>query len=125
MCVGTASLPTVRLAGLALRPGEMAKVTADRQAVEAEVLGLGDLDLPTLRERWRSLFGNPAPKSLRRAFLAKACAYQIQVNAFGGLSPATKRHLRAVAEAARTGGDVLAAPRIKPGTQLLRSWQGQ
>lgn len=103
----------------------MGRATPNRQAVEDEIASLCDLDLPALRERWRGLFGNPAPKSLRRALLIKACAYQIQVEAFGGLSAATKKRLREVAEAARTGADVLATPRIKPGTQLLRSWQGK
>lgn len=102
----------------------MVRASPNRQAVADDIASLGDLDLPALRERWRGLFGNPTPKSLRRAFLVKACAYQIQVEAFGGLSAATKKLLRDVAEGARTGADALATPRIKPGTQLLRSWQG-
>jgi hypothetical protein len=40
---------------------------------------------------------------VRREFLIKACTYQIQVKAFGGLSVATKNRLRAIAEGARTG----------------------
>jgi Protein of unknown function (DUF2924) len=97
----------------------------DRLALDAEIAGLPDLDLAAVRERWHQLFGNPAPKSLRQAFLVKACAYQIQVKAFGGLSAATKRHLREVAEAARSGAAVPSVPKIKPGTQLLRTWQGK
>ena len=99
----------------------------DPRAVEVEIAALINLDLFALRSRWQQLFGNPPPKSLRRAFLVKACAYQIQAKAFGGLSPATKRRLREIAEAARNGtlDSVVAAPHIKPGTQLLRVWQGQ
>ncbi len=96
-----------------------------RMEIEAEIGALADLDLPVLRGRWQQLFGNPAPKSLRKALLVKACAYQIQVGAFGGLSAPTKKLLRQVAEAARQGVDQMAPPRIKPGTLLMRSWQGQ
>lgn len=103
----------------------MPRPPPDQKAIEEEVAALGDLDLHALRKRWHQLFGNPPPKSLRRAFLVKSCAYQIQVNAYGGLSASTKRRLREIAAAARTGSTdgVLAAPRIKPGTQLIRSWR--
>jgi hypothetical protein len=63
----------------------MVRQSPDREVVEEEIAMLGGLDLCSLRDRWHALFGNPAPKSLRRAFLIKACAYQIQVKAFGGL----------------------------------------
>ena len=101
--------------------------TVNPQAIEAEVAALGDLDLSALRRRWEQLYGNPPPKSLRRAFLIKACAYQIQVQAFGGLKPATKRRLREIAEAARNGtmDAVVSAPRLKPGVRLVRAWQGK
>jgi len=98
----------------------------DSQKIEAEVAALGDLDLATLRERWQQLFGNPPPKSLRRAFLARAVAYGIQARAFGGLKPATKRRLRQIAEAARDGtvASVGAAPRLRQGVRLVRAWKG-
>lgn len=94
--------------------------------IAAEIARLNALDLAGIRQRWHALFGNGPPKSLRRAFLVKACAYQIKVNAFGGLKPATKRRLKEIAEAVRSANvdAVLAGPRIKPGTQLLRLWQG-
>src|SRR5690606_32568231 len=74
------------------RPALMAGQTA----IEEEVAALGGLTLSELRERWRELFGAPPPKSLRRAFLVKACAYQIQVRAHGGLSGRTRRKLRRI-----------------------------
>jgi hypothetical protein len=62
----------------------MARPTQEQ--VEAEIAGLAALSLEELRERWRVLYGNPAPRSLRRDLLMRAVAYQIQVKAFGGLS---------------------------------------
>jgi hypothetical protein len=105
----------------------MARKRIDPQAIEQEVAALGGFPITVLRERWAQLFGAPPPKSLRREFLIKACAYQIQVKAFGGLSAATKRRLRAIAEGARTGESAPATPqlKIKPGTRLVRAWGGK
>jgi len=77
------------------------------------------------RKRWKLLFGRPAPKSLRRKFMARAVAYQMQVAAYGGLSAATRRRLREIAMAVRNGdrNGVLGGVQIKPGTQLIRQWQ--
>jgi hypothetical protein len=104
----------------------MARRNVDPQRVAEEVAGLGDLDLAELRKRWHALYGNPAPKSIRREFLIRACAYQMQVKAFGGLSAATKRRLRAIADGVSSGRPVAApAPKIKPGTRFVRSWGGE
>lgn len=104
----------------------MPRGTIEDAALEAEMGRLPDLSLLDLRNRWKALFGHPAPKSLRRNFLARAVAYQMQVEAFGGLSVATKRRLREIAKAVRTGdaNAVLGSNRIKPGTQMIRQWQG-
>jgi Protein of unknown function (DUF2924) len=94
-------------------------------AVEAEIARLADLDLGELRARWKTLFGHPAPKSLRRKFLAHAVAYQMQVEAYGGLSEATKRRLCEIAAAIRRG-DADAAGignQTRPGTQMIRQWR--
>src|SRR3954469_18885438 len=74
-----------------------------QEQVEAEIAGLPALSLQALRERWEALYGNPAPRSLRRDLLIRAVAYQIQLKAFGGLSAAMKRKLREIAAAAREG----------------------
>jgi hypothetical protein len=94
-------------------------------ALEAEIGRLPALSLLELRNRWKMLFGRPAPKSLRRNFLARAVAYQMLVEAYGGLSAATKRRLREIAHAVRTGdaNAMLGSNRIKPGTQMMRQWQ--
>jgi hypothetical protein len=96
-----------------------------RKTLEAEIARLPDLGLADLRQRWLELYGTPAPKFFRRELLLRAVAYQMQVKAYGGLSPATKRRLREIAEAVRSGNEevLFSAPRIKPGTQLLRVWR--
>ena len=103
----------------------MPRGTTDDVVLKAEIGLLPDLSLLELRNRWKALFGHPAPKSLRRNFLARAVAYQMQVEAYGGLSVATKRRLREIANAVRNGdaNAILGGSRIKPGTQMIRQWQ--
>ena len=103
----------------------MSRGTIEHAAFEAEIGRLPDLSLLELRHRWKTLFGHPAPKSLRRNFLARAVAYQMQVEACGGLSDATKRRLREIVNAVRTGdaNAMLGSRRIKIGTQMIRQWQ--
>jgi hypothetical protein len=103
----------------------MPRGTIADAALEAEIGRLPGLSLLDLRHRWKTLFGHPAPKSLRRNFLARAVAYQMQVEAYGGLSVATKRRLREIATAARNGdaNAILGTSRIKPGTQMIRQWR--
>jgi hypothetical protein len=103
----------------------MSREAIDDAALEVEIRRLPNLSLLELRHRWKTLFGHPAPKSLRRTFLARAVAYQMQVEAYGGLSVATKRRLREIANAVRNGdaNAMLGSGRIKPGTQMIRQWQ--
>jgi len=103
----------------------MSGKAVDDAALQAEIGRLPDLSLLELRHRWKTLFGHSAAKSLRRNFLARAVAYQMQVEAYGGLSVATKRRLREIANAARNGDAnvLLGSSRIKPGTQMIRQWQ--
>jgi hypothetical protein len=103
----------------------MSRRERDDAALEAEIARLPDLGHEDLRKRWKLLFGRPAPKSLRRKFMARAVAYQMQVAAYGGLSAAAKRRLREIAVSVRNGdrSGVLGGVQIKPGTQLIRQWQ--
>jgi plastocyanin len=102
----------------------MPRGTIDDAALETEIGRLPALSLLELRNRWKTLFGHSAPKSLRRNFLARAVAYQMQVEAYGGPSVATKRRLREIVSAVRNGdaNAVLSTVRIKPGTQMIRQW---
>ena len=105
----------------------MATSPGQHKTLEAEIRRLPDLSLAELRDRWKTVFGNPAPLSLRRKFLARAVAYHMQVEAYGGLSNSTKRRLREIAEAVRRGNPDAAgiARQIRPGTQMIRQWRDE
>lgn len=97
------------------------------ETLEAEIARLPDLGLDELRRRWHGLYRQPAPKFFRRNLLVRGIAYQMQVEVYGGLSPAAKRRLREIVEAVRNGNEdtLLLRPRIRPGTRLIRVWQDE
>ena len=66
--------------------------------VSQELAGLAELDLETLRRRWRQLTGRPAPEHLPKQLLNRLIAYRIQADAFGDLDRESIRLLRQIAE---------------------------
>lgn len=109
-----------------LAPARAAAVDQSAFDLTAELAKLDHLDLDGLRSRWLKVTGRPAPRAFRSELLRKALAHEIQVAEFGGLSSAVKRRLRQLAAAARDGrfDEVLGTSAIKPGTLLIRVWQG-
>ena len=99
------------------------------EEVEREIAALDSLAIASLRSRWREVYGNEPPLKVRRGFMARAVAYRLQELAFGGLKPATQKHLRKLADAQRSDSGETAALRprpktLSPGTRLLREWNG-
>ncbi len=95
--------------------------SAKEHEVAREIAGLDELDRESLIARWRAAYGAPPPHKLSRALMEKALAYEIQCRAFGGLSGAAKRTLRAAA-ASKDGST---GPRLlNPGARLIREWNG-
>lgn len=102
-------------------------VNPNDKEIEQEIAALCDLDHATLKERWRALRGGEPPRKLSRQFLVRALAYAIQEQAFGGLSPALRQRLQRLAVELKATGLITSIGRkaaIKPGTRLLREWQG-
>jgi hypothetical protein len=85
------------------------------------------LPKPALMTLWQELFAQPAHPRLRRDLMIPLLAYGIQEQAYGGLKPTTRKRLRQLA--AKQQEDRKAPlpllPQLKPGTKLLRQWQGQ
>jgi hypothetical protein len=79
-----------------------------------------------LNAEWLRLYRTKPPARLGRNLLMAAIAYRVQEQVLGGLQPEQRRQLCAIAGRARDGGKpALAAPRLKPGTKLLRDWRGR
>lgn len=90
-----------------------------------DLTALPDLPLDELKRRWRDLYGASPPSRLGRALMVRGIAYRVQEQALGDLRPTTRRRLARAAEEIGSGRTPSAPPPvIKPGTRLLREWQG-
>jgi DUF2924 family protein len=80
-----------------------------------------------LQAEWRRLYGTEPPARISRELLIAAVAYRLQEDARGGLRPEMHKKLRQIAEQVRRGEEpgLSPAPRLKPGTKILREWQGR
>lgn len=86
-----------------------------------ELRSLPRLSRDELTEKWGALYGAPPPPRTSRSLMLRAVAYKLQENAYGGLLPTLRRVLLS------TGKDSSAKLRprpLRPGTILLREWQG-
>ena len=92
----------------------------DPAAIEAEIAHLRSLALDALRRRWRVIFGRTPPAGLSKHMLGRMIAGHMQEQAFGGLDRESLSFLDGLA---RHGGSP--RRRLKPGTVLLRDYQGQ
>lgn len=86
-----------------------------------ELAALAELDRTALLQRWRMAFGRDAPPRLSQALMEKAIAYDLQVKAFGGLLPRTRRALRV---AAKADGRSSLSKLPSRGARLVREWHG-
>ena len=65
----------------------------DREALDAEIARLRDLDIGGLRSRWHAVWGRPAPIHLPRHLLFRILAYRLQADHWGDLDAESKRLL--------------------------------
>jgi DUF2924 family protein len=103
-------------------------MAARRMDVCREALSrLPKLDLDELREEWRVLYKTDVSPHLSRELLIRAVAYRMQEVALGGLRREPLRQLRQIAQELKQTGAVAKRlrPRLKPGTRLMREWQGR
>ena len=112
-------------------PGPAEPVRAERDAAELgeEIAHLRDLDLETLRLRWRNRFGRNAPADLPRYLLVRLFAYRLQAEASGDLDASIVEALDRIARGDRSeprGGSIPPAePRtLRPGTLITRECNG-
>jgi hypothetical protein len=93
----------------------------DHETLGRELQGLGRLSRHSLAERWSALYGAPPPPRTSRSLMIRAVAYKMQERAFGGLTSSTRRLLAGDAPSARSN---VPSREARPGTVLLREWQG-
>jgi hypothetical protein len=76
-----------------------------------------------LRSEWQTVLNEGAP-DLPASLLRRALAHRLQEQALGGL-PAAVQRLLAMLSADPAAGPLEPEFRLKPGTRLLREWNGR
>src|SRR5258708_38293140 len=106
--------------------GQQSKAVAD-PAVETELDRLPTSPIADLRKRYRELFPIEPPKAFGPDLLRRSIAQRIQEKAYGGLSASTRRLLGQLVKAAmaKPNGRLELPRRIKPGSELVRTWKGK
>jgi hypothetical protein len=96
-------------------------------AVQAELDRLPTTSIADLRRRYRELFRTESPKAFGPDLLRRSIAHRIQENAYGGLSASILRLLNQLVKAAmaKPNGRLELPRRIKPGSELVRTWKGR
>jgi hypothetical protein len=109
----------------------LARRPIDESELIEAVANLATLDLAGLRLQWRNVSGGIAPVHLPKPLLARTLAYRLQADALGDLPDAVRRTLErfvsrgsALGEQA-VGDGQLRRRRIKPGSILVREWNGR
>lgn len=108
-----------------MRSGRPNLAAAADPAVKAELGRLPTMPIADLRERYRELFRAEPPKAFGPDLLRRSIAHRIQEKAYGGLSVPTRRLLDQLVKAAlaKPNGRLQLPRRIKPGSELVRTWK--
>ena len=102
----------------------------DQVTLAAEIAQLRELDVSTLRARWRVVFRKDAPFHLPRHLLMRVLAYRLQADRLGELDADSRRLLDRIVSGCSDGIDGLVADlnrsrtELRPGTLLTREWDG-
>jgi hypothetical protein len=91
------------------------------------IAGLPQLSKAALYDLWKQLFNASPPPKLRRHLMIPVLGFRLQEQAFGSLSARTRNRLRDLSRAFEKDSDsaIPSAPRIRPGTRLVRQWRDQ
>ena len=101
----------------------MAARSLDREAIEAEIDRVRSLGLDELRTLCRVTFRSPPPSAFPKDLMARFLCWHIQEQTRVGLDLKTAKHLDGLARGAKPGAN--RPTRLKPGTVLLREYQGE
>jgi hypothetical protein len=90
--------------------------------IEKEIERIQTLGLVDVKNLWQRIFRKSVPKALSRDLLNRMLAWHIQEQAFGGHDRAT---LKILASYAKGAPDAPRTRRLKPGTEIVREYQGE
>ena len=101
----------------------------DRKTIDVEIARLRDLDVGTLRARWRTVFRRRPSPHLPRHLLFRVLAYRLQADCLGDLDAGSRRLLDGAGSPKDAGKRSAEAKRLttelRPGAMLTREWNGR
>jgi Protein of unknown function (DUF2924) len=97
--------------------------SSDRAAIQAEIRRIRSLGLDELRTLWRATLRSSLPPALSKGLVARFLCWRIQEQALGGLDADIAKLLDNLARGNKRGAD--GSRRLKPGTVLVREYQGE
>jgi hypothetical protein len=102
-------------------------MTTGEMDISEQLNSLPEMNKAALSALWREHFGALPPEQTRRDLIIRVLAYKIQEQAFGGLTSSIRRRLRQFASAMEKdpNSTISNTRAIKPGTRLIREWQGK
>lgn len=94
------------------------------KAIETEVEAL---DVTELKRRWSQAWGLKVPSKISQKMMRRSLIHKLKEQAGFGLSPEDQIKLKELVEEYKKNKSRLMkkAPGIKPGTRLVRTWQGK
>ena len=95
----------------------------DEDKIIARMSELGDLDRSGLRVAWQRAFSTAPPHFLSMLFMREALIWDTQCRIFEGVQTDLKRALKSAADGKTPRA--MAASSVRPGTQLIREWNGR
>src|SRR5262245_26885161 len=98
---------------------------ATEASVAAQLQTLEAMSYHELREAWHRWYRVEAPPRLSAGVLRLGVAWKIQEQAYGGLDAWTRKRLQELGQALERDGTITKArSSLKPGSTLIRSWNG-
>ena len=100
------------------------------EQLEREIAALPSMNLAQLQAKWRQKLKESPPPHVRKQLLVPLLAYKLQEQVYGSLRPEVRRQLEKLAAAYRRDPNgktprIVPSQNIKPGTRLLRQWNGK
>lgn len=95
--------------------------------IAADIEKFEELSTAQLKQRWHRKWPVQLPKQVSRELLVISLAWELQAAEFGGLPRELQRQIDTLAGDLKRSGkiDSNVPTRIKPGTRLVREWQGE
>ena len=108
---------------------KISSAPSDQVTLTADIAQLREMDLSTLRARWRVVLRKDAPVHLPRQLLMRVLAYRLQADRLGNLDAEAQRLLDSSTSPEQVSVHVIEARRrsisLRPGTVLTREWKGR